>query len=126
MPGSIDVRLNSSDHLHRMVELVAGMGADPHIRTRIDSGSHQHQQSPQERLKTALSSSKDFLRNYLEITELTMGTYKHIGYIRSARLIGKELAQLYLYVFVYCLMLLLFVLLFLNYLCLFVLHYLEN
>ena len=52
--------------------------------------------SPQERLKNALSSSDDFLRNYLEITELTMGTYKHIGYIRSARLIGKELSELYL------------------------------
>ena len=52
--------------------------------------------SPQERLKSALSSGPDFLAHYLEITELTMGTYKHIGYIRSARLIGAQLARLYL------------------------------
>lgn len=50
--------------------------------------------SPQERLKDALSSPESFLRHYLEITELTMGTYKHIGHIRCARLIGKQLAEL--------------------------------
>ena len=27
----------SSEHLHRMVELVAGMGADPHIRPSSNS-----------------------------------------------------------------------------------------
>lgn len=95
MPGATASKLNSSVHLHRMVELVAGMGADPHTSGRSGT-SEESQMSPQERLKTALSSSADFLRNYLEITELTMGTYKHIGYIRSARLIGKELAELYL------------------------------
>ncbi|KAJ6215652.1 hypothetical protein RDWZM_010152 [Blomia tropicalis] len=89
MPGSIDMKLNSSAHLHRMVELIAGMGADPHLNTS-DGGSAQ------ERLKDALSSSESFLKNYLEVTELTMGTYKHIGHIRSARLIGKELSELYL------------------------------
>lgn len=52
--------------------------------------------SPQERLKDALSSSDSFILHYLEITKLTMGTYKHIGYIRCARLIGKQLAELYL------------------------------
>lgn len=54
--------------------------------------------SPQEKLKQALSSGDSFLRHYLEITELTMGTYKHIGYIRFARLIGKEISELYLLV----------------------------
>ena len=94
MPGSIDMKLNSSAHLHRMVELIAGMGADPHLNTS-DGGSAQ------ERLKDALSSSESFLKNYLEVTELTMGTYKHIGHIRSARLIGKELSELYLFVYLY-------------------------
>ena len=93
MPGSETNTKNVSDHLHRMVELTAGMGADPHIKLSADN---QPELSPQERLKDALSSEENFLRTYLEITELTMGTYKHIGYIRSARLIGKELSQLYL------------------------------
>jgi hypothetical protein len=52
--------------------------------------------SPQGRLKEALSGQEAFLKHYLEISELTMGTYKHIGRMRFARLIGKELAQLYL------------------------------
>lgn len=84
----------SSEHLHRMVELVAGMGADPHIRPSSSSQSDDNWMSPQERLKDALSSSESFLRHYLEITELTMGTYKHIGHIRCARSIGKQLAEL--------------------------------
>ncbi|XP_027195012.2 SIDL trafficking protein particle complex subunit 10 [Dermatophagoides pteronyssinus] len=84
----------SSEHLHRMVELVAGMGADPHIRPSSSSQSDDDWMSPQERLKDALSSPELFLRHYLEITELTMGTYKHIGHIRCARLIGKQLAEL--------------------------------
>ncbi|XP_054169035.1 trafficking protein particle complex subunit 10-like [Oppia nitens] len=32
----------------------------------------------------------------MKISELTMGTYKHIGRMRFARLIGKELTELYI------------------------------
>lgn len=78
----------TSECLHRVVNLIAGMGIDP----RID----QVPLSPQERLKEALSGQEAFLKHYLEISELTMGTFKHIGRMRFARLIGKELAQLYL------------------------------
>ena len=31
-----------------------------------------------------------------ELSELAMGTYKHIGRMRSARLIGKDLADFYM------------------------------
>lgn len=37
-------------------------------------------------------------RYYLELSELSMGTLKHVGRIRGARQIGEELAIFYLYV----------------------------
>ena len=33
-----------------------------------------------------------------ELAELSVSTFKHIGRLRTARLIGKELASFYLYV----------------------------
>ena len=33
---------------------------------------------------------------FQELSELAMGTYKHIGRIRSARLIGRDLADFYM------------------------------
>lgn len=56
----------------------------------------QKSPSPQVRLKEALSTQESFLKQYLEISELTMGTYKHIARMRHARLIGKDLALLYM------------------------------
>ncbi|XP_023236567.1 trafficking protein particle complex subunit 10-like [Centruroides sculpturatus] len=53
--------------------------------------------SPQAKLRESLSSKDGFLKHYLEISELTMGTFKHIGRIRTARFIGRDLAQLYIY-----------------------------
>lgn len=87
-----------SHNLHKIVELIAGMGTDPHIRSTQNEASSCDSiwQSPQERLKDALSSPESFLKNYLDFTELTMGTYKHIGYVRSARFVGSQLAELYL------------------------------
>ncbi|RWS12306.1 trafficking protein particle complex subunit 10-like protein [Dinothrombium tinctorium] len=79
----------TSDCLIKVVTLIAGMGQDPH------SGD-ESQPSPQMRLKEALSKPESFLKQYLEISELTMGTYKHIGHLRFAKLIGKELAFLYM------------------------------
>ena len=46
-------------------------------------------QNPAERLKEALSSQTSFQKNYLEMAEIAISTYKHIGRIRSARLIGN-------------------------------------
>ncbi|CAG2171537.1 unnamed protein product, partial [Oppiella nova] len=78
----------TSEHLHQVVGLIAGMGADPR--------TGETPLSPQERLKEALSGQEAFLKHYLEISELTMGTYKHIGRMRFARFIGKELSELYI------------------------------
>ena len=52
--------------------------------------------NPAERLKEALSSRAAFQRNYLEAAERAISTYKHVGRIRSARLIGRLLAAFYL------------------------------
>ena len=76
------------DYLHHVVSLIAGMGEDYHLDLSTPS--------PQTRLKESLSSPDAFLRGYLEFSELTMGTYKHIGRLREARLIGKELSFLYM------------------------------
>lgn len=77
----------SSEQLHTVVLLSAGMG---------DSPPNGTQPSPTDKLKEALSSKEAFRKHYLELAELAMGTYKHIGRIRSARLIGQDLAAFYL------------------------------
>ncbi|XP_026474722.1 trafficking protein particle complex subunit 10-like [Ctenocephalides felis] len=74
----------TSTQLHAVVNLSAGMGDCP--------GTKQ-QPSPTDKLKEALSSNDAFQRHYLELAELAMGTYKHIGRIRSARLIGLDIAR---------------------------------
>lgn len=76
----------SSEQLHTVVYLIAGMGDSEPISGKL---------SPTDRLKGALSSKEVFKRQYLEHTELAMGTYKHVGRIRSARFIGRELARFY-------------------------------
>ncbi len=52
--------------------------------------------NPAERLKEALSSRTAFQRHFLEMAETAISTYKHVGRIRSARLIGRDLAAFYL------------------------------
>lgn len=83
MPGSDP----SSEQLHTVVYLISGMG-DSDLQ---EAGK----QTPTDKLKEALSSKDAFQKQYLEHAELAMGTYKHVGRIRSARLIGKELARFY-------------------------------
>ena len=83
MPGNEP----SSEQLHTVVYLIAGMGdSESQIEGKL---------TPTDKLKEALSSKEAFKKQYLEHAELAMGTYKHVGRIRSARLIGKELAQFY-------------------------------
>ncbi|GLH14883.1 Uncharacterized protein GBIM_19313 [Gryllus bimaculatus] len=77
----------TSEQLHTVVGLSAGMG---------DSPPNGTQPSPTDKLREALSSKEAFRKHYLELAELAMGTYKHIGRIRSARLIGQDLAAFYL------------------------------
>lgn len=83
MPGNEP----TSEQLHTIVYLIAGMGdSEPQA---------QGNPTPTDKLKEALSSKEAFKKQYLEHAELAMGTYKHVGRIRSARLIGKELARFY-------------------------------
>ncbi|KAL0868397.1 hypothetical protein ABMA27_007909 [Loxostege sticticalis] len=83
LPGSPDP---TSEQLHLVVMLSAGMG---------DSEPNNQQPTPTDRLKEALCSKTSFQQYYLELAELAMGTYKHIGRLRFARLIGRDLAAFY-------------------------------
>ncbi|XP_018396820.1 PREDICTED: trafficking protein particle complex subunit 10 [Cyphomyrmex costatus] len=83
MPGNEP----TSEQLHTVVYLIAGIGdSEPQVERKL---------TPTDKLKEALSSKEAFKKQYLEHAELAMGTYKHVGRIRSARLIGKELARFY-------------------------------
>ncbi|KAF7262889.1 SIDL trafficking protein particle complex subunit 10 isoform X2 [Rhynchophorus ferrugineus] len=77
----------TSEQLHIIVNLSAGMGDNP--------GLPNHP-SPTDKLKEALCSQDAFIKTYLELAELAMGTYKHVGRIRMARLVGQEVASFYL------------------------------
>lgn len=77
----------TSEQLHHVVELVSGMGVDQDL----DDGNN-----PLAKLKEALSSKEAFQKRYLEMSELAVGTFKHIKKIRSARLIGCDLAEFYM------------------------------
>lgn len=68
----------TSEQLHAVVQLSAGMGDRP---------------GPTDRLREALRSRDSFRQHYLELCELALGTYKHVGRARSARLVGRELAE---------------------------------
>ncbi|XP_013166205.1 PREDICTED: trafficking protein particle complex subunit 10 [Papilio xuthus] len=83
LPGSPDP---TSEQLHLVVMLSAGMG---------DSEANNAQPTPTDRLKEALCSKTSFQQYYLELAELAMGTYKHIGRLRFARQIGRDLASFY-------------------------------
>ncbi|KAL3882131.1 hypothetical protein ACJMK2_028502 [Sinanodonta woodiana] len=79
----------SSEQLGRVIDLTSGMGIE-----EIDSAATQPR--PRDKLREALSSRESFQKIYLELSELTMGTFKHIGRFRSARLLGKDLAHFYM------------------------------
>ncbi|XP_023939099.2 trafficking protein particle complex subunit 10 [Bicyclus anynana] len=82
LPGSPEP---TSEQLHLVVMLSAGMG----------DSEPNNQQTSTDRLKEALCSKKSFQQYYLELAELAMGTYKHIGRLRFARTIGRDLAAFY-------------------------------
>ena len=79
----------NSEQLHLMVSLTSGMQEDMYLTTGDE-------RNPLERLKESLSSNDAFTKNYLEMCETAISSYKHIGRIRSARLVGKELASFYM------------------------------
>ena len=72
-------------------KLIDGLGPDPH-----NGLSYQKNDiSPQARLRDALSGIDPYTKHLIEISELTLGTYKHIGRKRHALLVGMELAEIY-------------------------------
>ncbi|BES93279.1 Foie gras liver health family 1 [Nesidiocoris tenuis] len=77
MPG----QKQTSEQIHTSVQLFAGL---------IEESA-----KPVEKLKKALSCHEEFTKQYLELSELAMGTYKHIGRARSARSLGFDLAKFY-------------------------------
>lgn len=82
---------DSKTHEHISL-LISGLGPDPH-----GGVSYQNNEiSPQARLKDALAGREQFSKHLIEISELTLGTYKHIGRKRHALLVGKELAEFYI------------------------------
>ena len=76
----------------RIKNLLAGLGEDPHRGTSYQG----NEVSPQARLKDALDGEEQFSKHLIEISELTLGTYKHIGRKRYALLVGKQLADFYI------------------------------
>lgn len=83
MPGGE----STSEHLLMVVALLSGMQSSA---TEADS------QSPHSQLREALSSKDSFLKHYLDLSEHTMIMFKHTGRLRSARLVGRDLAELYI------------------------------
>ncbi|XP_042201859.1 trafficking protein particle complex subunit 10 [Callorhinchus milii] len=75
-----------SEELNRTVDLLAGLRDD-------DEDSPSNINNPGKKLREALSSMEAYEKHYMELSEIAMGTYKHIGRIRSARLIGTDLAE---------------------------------
>lgn len=82
----------NSENANYISKLLDGLGPDPH-----GGLSYQNNEiSPQARLRDALAGKEQFSKHLIEISELTLGTYKHIGRKRHALLIGKELADFYI------------------------------
>ncbi|XP_046685161.1 LOW QUALITY PROTEIN: trafficking protein particle complex subunit 10-like [Homalodisca vitripennis] len=72
----------TSEHLHTVVLLSAGIGDTPATLAAT-------------RLRQALSSKEAFKKQYLELSELAISTFKHIGRVRCAHEIGRDLSSFY-------------------------------
>lgn len=79
----------SSEELNRTVDLLAGLGSE-----RAETASSP--QSPYKKLKEALSSVEAFEKHYLELSHAALEMYRAIERLRSARLIGLDLAEFYM------------------------------
>ncbi|XP_074851443.1 trafficking protein particle complex subunit 10 isoform X2 [Carettochelys insculpta] len=79
----------NSEDLNRTVDLLAGLGAE-----RPETANAA--QSPYKKLKEALSSVEAFEKHYLDLSHATIEMYTNIGRIRSAKLVGKDLAEFYM------------------------------
>ncbi|XP_048349288.1 trafficking protein particle complex subunit 10 isoform X2 [Sphaerodactylus townsendi] len=79
----------NSEDLNRTVDLLAGLGAE-----RPETANTA--QSPYKKLKEALSSVEAFEKHYLDLSHATIEMYTNIGRVRSAKLVGKDLAEFYM------------------------------
>jgi len=94
----------TSDQLHIVVQLSSSIGDLPELdanekRELEVKRSHSPSRKPPkpgcERLREALGSNDGFKKNYLELSELAISTYKHVSRLRSARLVGLDLGNFY-------------------------------
>ncbi|XP_059506058.1 trafficking protein particle complex subunit 10 isoform X1 [Stegostoma tigrinum] len=88
--GLISEKGPNSEELNRTVDVLAGLGAE-HPETANSP------QSPYKTLNEALSSVQAFEKHYLELSLTAFNMYKTIGQIRSAQLLGKDLADFYMH-----------------------------
>lgn len=89
MCGLVSENGPNSEELNRTVDLLAGLGAErPETANSL--------QSPYKKLKEALSSVETFEKHYLELSHAALEMYRAIGRMRSARLVGKSLAEFYM------------------------------
>ncbi|XP_078089198.1 trafficking protein particle complex subunit 10 isoform X1 [Mustelus asterias] len=87
--GLISEKGPSSGDLERTVDVLAGLGAE-----RVETANSP--QSPYKTLNEALSSVEAFEKHYLDLSHAAIEMYKTIGQIRSAQLLGKDLADFYM------------------------------
>ncbi|XP_030059623.1 trafficking protein particle complex subunit 10 isoform X2 [Microcaecilia unicolor] len=87
--GLVSENAPNSEDLNKTVDLLAGLGAE-----RPETASTA--QSPYKKLKEALSSVEAFEKHYLDLSHSTIEMYTSIGRIRSAKLVGKDLAEFYM------------------------------
>ncbi|XP_004842549.1 trafficking protein particle complex subunit 10 [Heterocephalus glaber] len=87
--GLVSEKGPNSEDLNRTVDLLAGLGAE-----RPETASTA--QSPYKKLKEALSSVEAFEKHYLDLSHATIEMYTSIGRIRSAKFVGKDLAEFYM------------------------------
>ncbi|XP_053165600.1 trafficking protein particle complex subunit 10 [Hemicordylus capensis] len=87
--GLVSEKGPNSEDLNRTVDLLAGLGAE-----RPETANTA--QSPYKKLKEALSSVEAFEKHYLDLSHATIDMYKNIGRNRSAKLVGKDLAEFYM------------------------------
>uniref|UniRef100_A0A8B9YCB8 Trafficking protein particle complex subunit 10 n=1 Tax=Bos mutus grunniens TaxID=30521 RepID=A0A8B9YCB8_BOSMU len=87
--GLVSEKGPNSEDLNRTVDLLAGLGAE-----RPETANTA--QSPYKKLKEALSSVEAFEKHYLDLSHATIEMFTSIGRIRSAKLVGKDLAEFYM------------------------------
>ncbi|XP_070345126.1 trafficking protein particle complex subunit 10 isoform X1 [Equus asinus] len=87
--GLVSEKGPNSEDLNRTVDLLAGLGAE-----RPETANTA--QSPYKKLKEALSSVETFEKHYLDLSHATMEMCTSIGRARSAKLVGKDLAEFYM------------------------------